>query len=147
MYWLKRKKPLIPVFFFERISLSFFLEHILFTWFCISCVHVANSPSRVTSLSVCQQCRDSIYLASVLRNIFRDAMSSFHSLLLLIKLLLSICIVSLSLLDFRSLSIYLRTYAKHRRSSPIRFLSKKTEFIFTYVVHDISATSRCNRFH
>lgn len=130
----KREKALIPVSPWN-ISLFSFFENILFTWFCISCVHVANSPSRVTSLSVCQQCRDSIYLTSVSRRIFRDAMSSFHPLPLLIKLLLSIRVLFRSRSLRFSFALHLLTiYVNHHRSSSIRSSLEKTGFIFTSII-------------
>lgn len=70
----------------ERGTLWFLfsLEMCLFSLFLFSggkiiCLHdfayrvytLQSSPSHVTSLSICQQCRDSIYLASASRTIFR----------------------------------------------------------------------------
>lgn len=145
-YSLKKKKEMLISILPWNIF-SFFFENILFTWFCISCVHVANSPSHVTLLSICQQCRNSIYLASVSRTIFRDAMSSFHSFLLLIEFIFiySYCFALTPPFLF---ALHLLTNVRKLSSVFINsiFASKKTGFIFTSIMHDIDVASQ-RRFH
>lgn len=118
----KEKKYVNSYFALKRFPLFFFWKYSVYTIFTYR-VYTLQTRHHVLRRYPYAN-RDSIYLASVSRTIFRDVFISFSPTAhFSTNFFLSIRVVSLLHLEFHSLAIYLR-----ESSSLIRPSSKKTGF-------------------